>query len=368
MGTRGARRLTLGRVAGIPVHVSPTWFIVAAVITIGFQPIVTDYLPGLGGWSYVVTLAFAVLLYLSVLLHEISHALTARAFGLPVRAITIHFLGGHTEIERESPTPGRDVLVSGAGPLVSIVLGVLAYVAAIPVEAGVTEFLLLELAVANVVVGLFNLLPALPLDGGHMLRALVWKITGDEARGTLVAARAGQVLAVVVLATPFVLAGGVPSLTGLVWAGLIAMLLWSGAAQSLAVARMRARLPLLDTRTLARPAAPVSADLPVSEALRRAGDAGATFMVIVDSAGRPTGIVSQAAVAALPHERRPWVRIDRTARSLDSGLTLPLDLHGEDLLKAMRANPASEYLVLDAQGRVYGVLATSDVETALAPV
>jgi Zn-dependent protease len=365
---RGARRLTLGRVAGIPVHVSPTWFLVAAVITIGFEPIVADYLPGLGRWSYAVTLAFAVLLYASVLLHEISHALTARAFGLPVRSITIHFLGGHTEIERESPTPGRDALVSGAGPLVSIVLGVLAYLVAIPVEAGVAEFLLLELAVANVIVGLFNLLPALPLDGGHMLRALIWKITGDETRGTLVAARAGQVLAVAVLASPFLLAGGAPSLTGIVWAALIAMLLWSGAAQSLAVGRMRSRLPLLDPRSLARPAAPVSADLPVSEALRRADDAGARSMVIVDSAGRPIGIVSQAAVAALPDERRPWVSIDRTARTLDTGLTLPLDLHGEDLLKAMRAHPASEYLVVDPQGRVFGVLATSDVEAVLAPV
>ncbi|MGH8826439.1 MAG: M50 family metallopeptidase, partial [Jiangellaceae bacterium] len=155
MGNRG-RRLSLGRVAGVPVHVSPTWFIVAAVITVGFEPVVSRYLPDLGLWAYAVTATFAVLLYFSVFLHEVSHALTAKALGLPVRGITLHFLGGYTEIERESPTPGRDLLVSAAGPAVSLIIGAAAYVAAVPVNAPVAEFILFELAVANVIVGLFN--------------------------------------------------------------------------------------------------------------------------------------------------------------------------------------------------------------------
>ncbi|WP_205857577.1 site-2 protease family protein, partial [Phytoactinopolyspora endophytica] len=254
MGFGGRRSIRLGKVVGVPVYVSPTWFIVAAVITVGFEPFVARSFPALGWQTYAITFAFAVLLYLSVFLHEVSHAVASIRLGIPVRGITLHFLGGHTEIERESPTPGRDLLVSAAGPLVSLVIGCAAYLAAIPVQADVPEYLLLVLASANVIVGVFNILPALPLDGGHMLRAVVWKITGDENRGTLVAARAGQVLAALVLVVPFVVGGGRPTMFGVLWAALVAMLLWNGATQALRVARMRAKLPQLDTTRLARPA------------------------------------------------------------------------------------------------------------------
>lgn len=361
----GWRNLRLGRVVGVPVYVSPTWFIVAAVITIGFEPAVGRTFPDLGVATYAITLAFAILLYLSVFLHEVSHALVALAFHLPVRGITLHFLGGHTEIERDSPTPGRDLLVSAAGPAVSLLLGALAYLAAIPVTADIPEYLLLVLFAANVIVGAFNLLPALPLDGGHMLRAAVWRFTGDEHRGTQVAARAGQVLAGLVLVAPFVIAGGQPTMFGILWGVLVAMLLWTGATQALAVGRMRARLPRLDTRQLARRAVAVPADEPVAVALQSAQEHGATSMVVVDGAGRPTGLVNEAALAAVPIERRPWVSISDTARSVREGTILRVDVRGEDLLHAMRKELASEYLVLDDDGAVYGVLAAADVDAAL---
>jgi CBS domain-containing protein len=200
-----------------------------------------------------------------------------------------------------------------------------------------------------------------------MLRATVWRFTGDEDRGTVVAGRSGQVLAGLVLLVPFVIAGGRPSIVSVVWAGLVAAMMWSGATQALAVGRMRARLPLLNTRGLARRAIPVPAGLPVSEALKQAGEADVTSLVVVDSAGRPVGVVNEAAVAAIPVERRPWLDIGQSARSLAPGMVLRDDLAAEDLLKAMRTTPASEYLVVDEQGRVFGVLVTSDVDAALMP-
>ena len=114
----------MGRIAGIPGPISPSWFLVAAVITVAFAPIVRQRLPESGSGAFAIALTFAVLLYASVLFHEISHALTARALGLPVRGITLHFLGGYNEIERNAPTPGRDLVVSAAGPLVSLAAGV----------------------------------------------------------------------------------------------------------------------------------------------------------------------------------------------------------------------------------------------------
>lgn len=358
--------MPLGRIAGIPIRVSPTWFVVAAVITIGLAPLAEGWLPDLGNSVYAVTFAFAVLLYLSVLLHEIGHALTARAFGLPVRGVTLHFLGGHTEIERDSPTPGRDLLVSAAGPALSLAVAGIVYLVYRPVEQPVMEFLLLELWLANLIVGLFNLLPALPLDGGHMLRAVVWRLTGSEHTGTVVGARSGQVLAVAVLLLPFALAGGRPDILAIVWGALIAMLLWSGANQSLAVGRARRRLPALDLRGLTRRAAPIGPDTPLTEALRQAQESGVRALVVVDSSNRPTGLVNEAAVQATPEERRPWIPVGQLARSIEPGLVLGIDLAGEGLVAALRANPASEYLVVDGEGAVYGVLAAADIDAALA--
>ncbi len=362
----GDRRMSMGKIAGIPVHISPTWFLVAAVITVAFAPIVRRQLPEFGSGAYAIALTFAVLLYLSVLLHEISHALTARALGLPVRGITLHFLGGYTEIERNAPTPGRDLVVSVAGPLVSLAAAGLAYAASRPVDQPVAQFLLLELAGANLLVGVFNLLPALPLDGGHILRAAVWRVTGREHTGTVVAARAGQVLAVLVVLVPFILTGGRPSFVGVIWSGLVAVLLWTGAAQALAVGRVRSRLPRLDLEQMTRRAAPVAPDVPLAEALRQAQGRGVRALVVVDSSGRPTGLVSEASVVATPTDRRPWIPVGQVARSLQAGLVLPVDIDGEELLRRMQETPASEYLVLDRDGGIYGVLATVDVDDTLA--
>jgi Zn-dependent protease len=362
----GKRQISMGRIAGIPVHISPSWFLVAAVITVAFAPIVRQRLPESGSGAFGIALTFAVLLYASVLFHEISHALTARALGLPVRGITLHFLGGYTEIERNAPTPGRDLVVSAAGPLVSLAAGGLAYLASRPVDQPVAQFLLLELAYANLLVGVFNLLPALPLDGGHILRAAVWRVTGKEHTGTVVAARAGQLLAVLVILVPFVLAGGRPSFIAVAWSALVAVLLWTGATQALAVSRVRRRLPRLDLEQMTRRAAPVAPDVPLAEALRQAQGRGVRALVVVDSSGQPTGLVSEASVVATPTDRRPWIPVGQVARSLQAGLVLPVDLGGEELLRRMRDTPASEYLVVDRDGGVYGVLATADVDDTLA--
>ncbi len=358
--------LQIGSVSGVPVRVSGTWFVVAALITVGFAPFVDNRLPGLGAWRYGVTFAFAVLLYGSVLLHEISHAVVARRLGLPVRGITLHFIGGFTEIEREAETPGRETAVSGAGPVVSLVTGLVAWLAAQPVTHDVTEFLLLELAFANLAVGVFNLLPALPLDGGHLLRSGVWRVTGDRERGTVVAAWAGRVLAGLVVLAPWLMSGGNPSLLGIVWGFLLGFFIWQGSNQALASAQVRRRLPRLDAERLARPALPVPADMPLAEAIRRAQASGARALVVIDAAGRPVALVSEASVIATPEERRPWVTTASVARSLEAGLVLDSGLAGEGLLQRLQTTPASEYLVLRPDGSPAGVLALSDVQAALA--
>jgi len=178
----------IARPFGIPVFISPYWFLIAGVFVIlwarGLDRSVS------GELRYVVASAFVVLLYASVLVHELSHSVVARAFGLPVRRILLYPLGGFSEIEREPPTPGREFLVSAAGPLISLALAAVGFglIRAFH-PSGIPGVLLDQLVVANLLIGLFNMLPGLPLDGGRMLRAGVWKLTGRPSTATAATAR-----------------------------------------------------------------------------------------------------------------------------------------------------------------------------------
>jgi Zn-dependent protease len=363
-------RIVIARPFGVPVDVTPTWFLVAGLITYGFAPTVERTVPGIGDWRYAVSLAFALLLYLSVLVHELSHTVVALQAGLPVRRISLHLLGGVSEIERPAKTAGREAGIAAAGPAVSLAIAAAAFGVSELLEPGTVARLLARgLMLSNLVVGVFNLLPGLPLDGGRVLSAGVWRLTGRRHVGTVVAAWIGRVVAVVVLALPFALSASTGErldLVDVVWGALLGAFIWVGATQSLQQAGLQQRLPALSARRLTRRAIPVPASLPLSEALRQAHEAGARGMVVVSTGGDPVGLVVESAVRATPVERRPWIPVGDLSRRLEPGHRVVADLEGEELVHALTAHPASEYLVVEANGDIYGVLATSDVERALA--
>jgi len=348
--------------------VSGYWFLIAGLFVIVYARGLAHSVPD--SLRYVVAAAFVVLLYASVLVHELSHSLVARAFGLPVRRILLYPLGGFSEIEREPPTPGREFVVSAAGPLISLALAGGGYgLDRLTHPSGVPSVLLSQLVVANLLVGIFNLLPGLPLDGGRMLRAGVWKLTGRPGSATVAAAWAGRGLAVAVLLIPLGLyarTGNQVQVFGAVWFALIAAFMWTGASQALRASRVRERLPGLQARVLARRALPIPANLPLAEAIRRADAAHARALVIVDHDDRPIAIVSESAVMATPPQRRPWIDAGSLARTIDPGLVLPADLSGMALIDAVRRSPASEYLLVEPSGQVFGVLATVDLDHAFA--
>jgi len=366
---RVADGVRVGRAFGVPVYVAPSWFLVAALITYFFAPTVERQVAGIGSARYVVSLLFALLLYLSVFIHELSHTMTARVLGLPVRRITLQLLGGVSEIEQEPDSPSKEYLVAIAGPLISLLLAGVGFALVGRFhEGGITRVLAGELALANGLVAAFNLLPGLPLDGGRVLRAAVWGLSGRPDAGTVVAAWVGRGVAVVLLAVPLVSGAGTGSpanLVNVIYFALLASFIWGGATAALRSAQVQRRLPELRLRTLARRVLPVSADLPLAEALRRAADSGARGLVVVDGAGRPQAVVSEAAVAATPEVRRPWVSVGTLARQLAPGLVLDADLSGAAVLEAMRRAPASEYLVVESSGDVYGVLTSTDVTSAV---
>ncbi|MGH8892527.1 MAG: site-2 protease family protein [Actinomycetes bacterium] len=362
-------RIVIARPFGVPVDVTPTWFLVAALITYGFAPTVERAVPGLGDWRYAVSLAFALLLYLSVLVHELSHTLVALQAGLPVRRISLHLLGGVSEIARPAATPAREAGMAVAGPVVSLLLAGVGFLAAEALEPQTVGWVLARaLMFSNLVVGIFNLLPGLPLDGGRVLSAAVWRATGRRHTGTVVAAWLGRGVAVLVLGLPFVAAavtGGELDLVDVIWGALLGAFIWVGASQALQHAGVQARLPGVTARNLTRRAIPVPANLPLAEALRQANEAGAHGLVVVSAGGEPVGLVVEAAVQATPEQRRPWVPVGDLSRRLEPGHRVGADLAGEELVQVMTSEPASEYLVVEANGDIYGVLATADVERAL---
>lgn len=357
----------IGSVGGVPVFVRASWILIAGAIAVLLAPRVEEVEPGLGVLKYAAGLAFAVLLYLSVLLHEMSHALVARRFGLPVRSITLHFLGGMTEIDGEAATPGQEFKIAVVGPLTSLAVGAAALLLVLAVPDGLTRMALQGLAGANLIVGILNLVPGLPLDGGRVLRAAVWQVAGNMHRGTIVAAWSGRVVAVAALLWPVfaqVVLGVQPDLFDYFFAAIIAGFLWSGATASMVSAHIRRRLPALKARPLARRVVVVPEDLPVSEAVRRAQEASAGGIVLHASDGTVAGVVSEAALLATPEDRRPWLPASAVARTLADGLVLPADIAGEDLVRAMARVPASEYVLMERDGSVYGLLATTDVDAA----
>ena len=365
--------IVIARPFGIPVYISPYWFLIAGVFIFVYANDLASTLRG--DTRFVMAAAFVVLLYLSVLVHELSHSVVARGLGLPVRRILLYPLGGFSEIEREPPTPGREFLVSSAGPALSLVLAAGGYgLTHVVPEGTIAGVLVAQLMWANLVIGIFNLLPGLPLDGGRMLRAVIWKVTGRPATSTIAAAWAGRVIALALIAFAlFTLPLGHPGFTtaggqmvNVVWVAAIAAFMWAGAGQAIKATRFRERLPALQARRLARRAVSVAADTPLAEAIRRADDSQARAVVVVDHEDKPIAILNETAVMATPPQRRPWIDAGTLARTLEPSLVLPVDLSGMALLDAIRRAPATEYLLVEPSGQVYGVLAARDVEQAFA--
>jgi len=362
--------IVLARPFGIPVYISPYWFVIAGVFILIYANDLASTFRG--PTRFVVAAAFVVLLYLSVLVHELSHSVVARGYGLPVRRILLYPLGGFSEIEREPQTPGREFLVSAAGPALSLLLAAGGYGLTHVVSAGtISGTLIVQLTWANLIVGSFNLLPGLPLDGGRMLRAVIWKVTGRPGTSTIAAAWAGRVIALglflLVLAPPVDARIGGDVVT-VVWLAVISAFMWTGAGQAIKATRFRERLPALQARRLARKAVSVAADTPLAEAIRRADENQARAVVVVDHDDKPIAILNETAVMATPEQRRPWIEAGSLARTLDPSLVLSADLSGMALLDAIRRAPATEYLLVEPSGQVYGVLAARDVDLAFAGV
>lgn len=354
--------LRVGRIAGVPVFLTPAWFLIVLLTMPVFGPQVQQMRPDLGPVAYLVALVYALALMLSILLHEVSHALAARACGRQPHRIVLDLLGGHTAFTESGSTPGTQFLIAAAGPATNLALaGVLWFAVGAGDPYAVSTRLLSGVMWTNGVVGLFNLLPGLPLDGGAMLESAVWAVSGRRSTGTRIAAALGLATAVgvVLYSLRGFLEGDPPGLVRVVWTFYLAQVLGRASWNALQLAGIRQRTERMDLASLIDPAVPVDPRAPVS-ALTSAGP----YVVIDPATGAPAALVDPDAL----HQALTAGRHDAPVAAVSQGLTpedvVPRDVDAFAVLERFSNGPGPMLVVTD-HGRVVGVLRRERVAAAL---
>lgn len=350
----------IGTLSGVPVYLGRSWVVVAAVIMLLFGPTVDGILE-LGPASYLVALLFALLLLVSVLAHEAAHALVAQRVGFRVSRVVADFWGGHTAHDAAGATPGRSAAVAVVGPLANGLLALLGWGLITVLDGGVPLLLALAFTWANGFVAAFNLVPGLPLDGGFLLEALVWRLTGSRGTGTFVAGWAGRVLAVLVVLWGLLplLGGGDLSLTRMAWVLIIAWFLWQGATHAIATgsrgrAASRTRVGDLARRVGVVAPTALLTDTPWADA---------ELWVVQASGSVPDGLVHPGSLSGVPEQDRGGVQVSAVAVRMPEGWAVPLapSATSDRALDVMRSTGAGVVCLLDEDGRPWGVVLVDDL-------
>jgi Zn-dependent protease len=360
--------VTVFRVRGIPVRVHLSWLVVfgliASSLARGYLPHELPDLPLITYWANGVLAA--LLLFASILLHELSHSLVAVHYGIPVSGITLHIFGGVSTLTREPDRPGVEWIMAIVGPLTSFVLAAgLAVVhrfAGLPAPAGVVTRYLIFM---NTAVGIFNLLPGYPLDGGRLLRAALWKATGDLGRATRAAGRMGAGLALLLMTVGILRIARGDFLGGL-WLLLIGLFLQQAAQETAKQQQLRDALGALSVRdAMTRDVIRVAPDLSVARLVEEVfwPHHVSSFPVVDD--GRVVGIVAVDQLKQVPRARWTATRVADVMHPLGEALRAsPADPLWQAVAK-LSQNGVGRLAVLD-DGRLVGYLSVKDVTHLLA--
>jgi Zn-dependent protease len=364
-----ARRegIRLGRIAGIPVILAYSWFVIAAFTVVVYGPVLLQRNPAFGMTAYYVAFAYALLLLISVLIHELAHALTAKAYGWPTQKIVLNLWGGHTQFENFTATPARSVIVALAGPAANLVLAGGAWLVLSGSSLGVVADTLTNIFMwANFVIGIFNVLPGLPLDGGRIVESAVWKATGSQAKGTVAAGWAGRVIVVALgywfMVMPL-LAGVTPDFSLLMITVLVGGFLWMGASAAIQQGTLRGRLHLVSATALATPAVGIPATATVADIRRLSTDG--TAVVTCGPEGRPQGVVDMRALAAVPDSAAVSTPATAVSYALVAGAYVPEWSQGQELIQYLSQLEGREYAVVDHHGTVTGLLSQNAIVSAI---
>jgi Zn-dependent protease len=373
-------------VAGIRVGVDGTWFVMLFLLIFLLSGSFRSALHSSDGVAYVTTVATVLLFFASLILHEFGHAIAARRQGIAVTRIELFLFGGLTEMSRDALTPGEDFKIAAAGPLatfliVLVCLGVdvaivgthrLLHAIELDGTVRITPVLLSLswLVPMNALILLFNLVPAFPLDGGRIARAVGWRVTGNRLRATRVAAQMGQAFAVLLAAGGLWLMVSYKSFTGL-WLMAIALLLWQSARSALLQTAVTARIEEVRVADVMDPQ-PVS--IPASTAVTRALDEfllryGAPWLPVVDLTGHFLGIAHRERAQTAQDAGEGWLMIDSVLEREDAAVMhVDEDRPLTDVLSLESLGRLGAVMAVDHEGVLRGVITADQVRRALQAV
>jgi Zn-dependent protease/CBS domain-containing protein len=360
------RGFRLGRVLGFEIRIDSSWFILFALILWTFSYVAFPrQVPGLSTGVYLVMgLTGALLFFVSLLAHEISHSLVARAKNIPVEGITLFLFGGMAHTRMEAETPGDEFLIAGAGPVMSVAIAILlggawwagAQLGWHPGVLAVLQYI----SLLNMVLAIFNLLPGFPLDGGRLFRAIVWKATGDVNRATRVASLGGRWLAYILIAFGLLSAFGGNVLGGM-WMVFIGWFLRNAAISSYQQHMVLSMLAGVRARQAMTPDPDtVPADATVRELIEEYFMRRRYAAYPVMENGHAVGLVTLNATRAVP--RDDWDML--TARELMEPADAALVVRPEEpmltVLDRLKASPTRRLMVMK-DGALVGIITTGDV-------
>ncbi|MGY0004576.1 site-2 protease family protein [Micromonospora sp. I033] len=360
----------LGRIAGVPVGVN--WSVLVIFVLIAWALSASQFpraYPGHSAVAYVAAgLAAAVVFFLGLLAHEVAHAVVAKRNGIEVEGITLWLFGGVSELKGEARDPGAELRIAGVGPLVSLIIGLffgaIAVLLALTGAHGLLLGSLSWLAGINVLLAIFNVLPAAPLDGGRLLRAAVWKATGDRTKASVVAARAGWVLGALLIGLglwQFLVGSGVGGL----WLALIGWFLIGAAGMEERQARMGSALRGIRVADVMTPQPQTaSGEMTVADFVDHYLFAYRHSALPLTDQGRPVGLVTLDRVRGIPADRRASTTLaEVSCRENELVLANP-DEQLTDLLPRLSQCADGRALVVTDQ-RLVGIVSPSDISRAV---
>lgn len=364
--------LRLGHIAGIRIGVHWTVLVIFTLILTGLStvqfPALYEDLDVVTAW--IAGAVAAVTFFASLLAHELAHAIVARRNGLVVDGIVLWLFGGVAKLKGDAPNPMADLRIAGIGPLVSLVLGVgfglLAWVLSGVGVGGIVIGMLGWLALINVILALFNLVPAAPLDGGRILRAILWQVRGDRTSAAVSAAKAGRVFGSVLIGLGLAQVIFLPGIGGL-WMMLIGWFVTAAAAAEEQQARIQDTLAGLRVRDLMTPdPVTVRPDVPVASMLHDyiLRNRFSSFPVVDDDDDRLVGLITLHRIRALDPDLRATTLVGDIACERDEVAVTGPDESLTSVLPRLSSCEDGRAVVVH-DGRVVGILSPTDISRML---
>ncbi|MEG4801463.1 site-2 protease family protein [Microcoleus sp. ARI1-B5] len=351
----------VGNLFGIPFFVNASWFLVLGLVTWQYGGALALF-PALGPVApWLLGLFTALLLFASVLAHELGHSWVAIKQGIGVKSISLFLFGGLANLERESKTPAEAFWVAIAGPLVSLFLaGLLTVIGVGAALTGPAAAIVQLLASINLALALFNLIPGLPLDGGNILKAIVWKITGNPYKGVIFASRVGQIIGWIAIAT---------GIFGSIWNLVIGWFLLQNAGQSAQYATVQNQLAGLTAADALTPESPI---VPENLSLREFANnyvIGSTHtwrrFLVTDDAGQLVGAIDLDDMKTIPTGSWPQVQVKELLKPIEFTTTVKPELSLLEVVTLLEQLKVQELPVIRENGVLVGLVEKAEIARLL---